>query len=177
MQTTQTATIPELKGTPWWVRVLGGLLLAAIVLAAVFWWNQRREDRRHEQEARQAAQALCDRWADRLDSQTTETGVYVRWKRETVPETDPWGRELRVEYSQGGVAETLLVRSLGPDGQPNTGDDIVAHRMTANFKGLGEGVKKNAEELSRRTGRGLVKGVGEGAREAVHPKKAPAQAP
>ncbi|MBX3398578.1 MAG: hypothetical protein KF873_07560 [Gemmataceae bacterium] len=113
------------------------------------------------------ARRLVATWADKLDRQTTPTGVYVRWPNDTLPEADPWGRELAVEYSQGGVAEHVTVRSLGPDGVARTPDDVVAVRHAVNLKGIGEGVKKNAEETRKNVAKGAVKGIVEGAKEAV----------
>ena len=113
------------------------------------------------------ARRLVASWADKLDRQTTPTGVYERWPNDTLPEADPWGRELAVEYSQGGVAEHVTVRSLGPDGVSRTPDDVVAVRHAVNLKGIGEGVKKNAEETTKNAAKGAVKGIVEGAKEAV----------
>ena len=89
------------------------------------------------------------RWAEKLDAQTTKTGIYIRHQGENLPEKDPWGKVLQVQYKQWGVAETVTVRSAGPDGTLFTSDDIVDERMAANFKGLGEGVKKNVSEIAR----------------------------
>jgi hypothetical protein len=126
---------------------------------------------RERQAAIDNARAQCRQWADKLDKETTETGVYIRWQGETLPDKDPWGNELRVDYSQGGVAESLTVRSLGPDGKSHTDDDIIEQRYSVNFKGVGTGIKKNAEETARNVGKGLVKGFVEGGREAIHGEK------
>jgi hypothetical protein len=140
--------------------VLAGVAGAGFVL-------REREQRRIEEERKQAAVSLCTQWADRLDGQTTEAGVYVRWEGETLPDSDPWGRPLLVSYSQGGVAEAVEVRSLGPDGQSHTADDVIASRMAMNFKGVGTGIKQGAEETARNAARGAVQGLIDGTKEAL----------
>ena len=74
---------------------------------------------------------------------------------------------MTVMYSQGGVAEVITVRSAGPDGRFHTDDDLTAHGMAANLKGIGEGIKKNAEETSARAARGAVKGTVDAVKESV----------
>jgi hypothetical protein len=113
------------------------------------------------------ARSQVDRWADQLDRQTTETGAYVRHPREELPAADPWGRPLTVGYSQGGLAEVLTVRSLGPDGQSHTEDDVVASRQSMTLAGVGEGVKKNTEPVVQQAARGLVKGTADGVKEEL----------
>jgi hypothetical protein len=155
-----------------WVPAALGLLLVVLLSVGAYFMTRRVEEQRVEDDRRQQATAMCNRWADELDRKTTDTGVYVRWEGERLPEKDPWGNDLRVAYSQGGVAETLEVRSLGPDGVPNTADDVVAHRMAVNFKGVGAGIKENVEETTRNAAKGAVKGLAEGVREAIRGKKA-----
>lgn len=116
---------------------------------------------------REAVSAACNRRADRLDRQTTDTGVYVRWAGDELPETDAWGRPLKVAYSQGGLAEAVEVRSLGPDGVSHTADDVVATRVSANLKGVGTGIQRGAEETSAGAGRGAVKGTVQGVKESL----------
>jgi len=115
---------------------------------------------------RTKAESQVRRWADTLDSQTTETGVYLRPEKSELPERDPWGASLSVSYSQGGAAETLVARSVGPDGTSHTEDDITAQRSAVNLKGIGQGIKKNvaetAEEAAKGTARGLIRGAKEG---------------
>jgi len=106
-----------------------------------------------------AAQAMVNRWADQLDAQTDETGIYIRHQGEQLPENDPWGRPLTVTYTQGGVAESLTVRSFGPDGVSHTEDDAFATRNAVNLKGAGTGVRDNVEEFSTNSARGAVLGV------------------
>ena len=117
--------------------------------------------------ARERAAAQVQRIADDLDGRTTETGVYVRVKDADIKETDPWGTRIKVGYSQGGVAEMVEVRSAGPDREFNTKDDVVADRMSANLKGVGEGIKKNAEETAGNAAKGVVKGAVQGLKESI----------
>jgi hypothetical protein len=148
------------------------LVVSVIGLLLVAQWLFRPDGGdRERQAAIDDARAQCRQWADKLDKQTTETGIYVRWQGETLPDKDPWGNELRIDYSQGGVAESLTVRSFGPDGKSHTDDDIVEQRQSVNFKGVGTGIKKNAEETARHVGKGLVKGIIESGREAIHGEK------
>ncbi len=58
-----------------------------------------------------AATAQVKRWAEKLDSETAATGVYCRHDGNQLPESDPWGTPLRVGYSQGGLAEVVMVSS------------------------------------------------------------------
>jgi hypothetical protein len=117
--------------------------------------------------ARERAQAQVQRMADDLDGRTTETGVYVRVREVDVKETDPWGTRIKVGYSQGGIAEIVEVRSAGPDHEFNTKDDIVTSRMATNLKGVGEGIKKNAEDTASRAAKGVVKGAIQGVKESI----------
>ena len=144
-------------------RVVVGLI-AAVGLAYVAWsvWD------RHEQERlREVTRSRCRRWADELAAQTTESGVYVRWRGPDLPEVDAWGRGLKVHYRQGGLAESLTVRSPGPDGELYTDDDIVVTRTVVNFQGVGHGIKQNIEDVGERGARGVVRGIGQGIREQV----------
>ena len=121
--------------------------------------------------ARQAAidqtQSQVLRMAADLDKMTTETGSYDRARQAGVQENDSWGTPIEIRYAQGGVVEEVTVRSAGPDKQFHTGDDLVAKGMSASLKGLGEGIKKNAEETSANVAKGLVKGTVAGVKDAV----------
>jgi hypothetical protein len=117
--------------------------------------------------SREKAEAQIQRLADDLDSKTTETGVYIRVKDGEIKETDPWGTPVKVSYSQGGVAEMIEVRSAGPDREFHTSDDLAAQRMAANLKGIGEGIKNNAEATAAGAAKGLVKGAVEGVKESI----------
>ncbi len=108
-------------------------------------------------------------WAAKLDAQTDETGIYVRHLGPT--EKDPWGNDLIVSYSQGGLAETVAVRSSGPDGVVHSDDDIVAWGSTTNVKGVGTGLQKNIQETAQKGARGAARGIIQGVREELAPKK------
>ena len=113
------------------------------------------------------AEFQVKRIADTLDKKTTGAGVYIRSQDGDIKETDPWNTPINVSYSQGGVAEIVHVRSAGPDRRLDTADDVVAERMSANFKGIGEGAQQNVEETAQRAAKGVVKGAVQGVREAV----------
>jgi hypothetical protein len=114
--------------------------------------------------------AKVERWADKLDGMTNENGVYQRWEGNTLPENDAWDNPLQVDYTQGGVAEEITVRSLGPDGQSHTNDDIATIRFAANLKGIGNGIKNNIEETSENGAKGLAKGFIQGVKESIGKK-------
>lgn len=152
-------------------RYLASLLMVVVLLGCDGGERQAKID---------AAAAQVRRIAEDLDKRTTETGVYLRIKDDELKEVDPWGTPIKVVYSQGGIAETLVVRSAGPDRQMHTADDIQANGMTANLKGVGEGIKKNAEETAANVAKGAVKGAVSGMKESVKEalarKKKPADA-
>ncbi|MBN1911335.1 MAG: hypothetical protein JW818_16450 [Pirellulales bacterium] len=122
---------------------------------------------RNAEAKRAKVEAQVQRWADKLDAQTTETGVYIRPQKPELPEKDAWDQALIVEYSQGGVAEMLVVRSFGPDGVSHTEDDITARRTAVNLKGAGEGIKKNIGETAEEATKGVMRGVVKGAKEGL----------
>lgn len=113
------------------------------------------------------AEAQVGRIVADLDQRTTKTGVYVRVKDGEIKQNDPWGIPIQVSYAQGGMAETVQVRSAGPDRQFHTRDDIQRQGIAVNLKGVGEGIKKNAGEVAASTAKGLVKGTVEGIKESV----------
>ncbi len=115
-----------------------------------------------EQAQRQVARIVED-----LDERTTESGVYIRVQEGEIKEQDPWGTPINVSYSQGGVAEVVRVRSAGPDRAFQTDDDIAVQGMAANFKGIGEGIKKNAEETAANASKGVVKGAIAGVKASI----------
>jgi hypothetical protein len=114
------------------------------------------------------AHAQVTRWAEQLHAQTTEAGVYLRHPANQLPENDAWGTPLNVAYNQGGFAETLTVRSAGPDGVFYTQDDILAQRSVINLGGIGKGTKDSIEEFAQNGARGLTKGVAQGIKESIH---------
>ena len=109
--------------------------------------------------------AQVQRMAAELDQQTTATGTYVRV--DGTEDSDAWATPLSVAYARGGLAETVTVRSAGPDRQFHTDDDIVASGATVNLAGVGEGIQQNVEETSAKVAKGAVRGVVQGVGEAV----------
>lgn len=124
-----------------------------------------------ESKAIETAALQVARIADAIDRRTNEAGVYVRVKQEEMRERDPWGQVIRVDYSAGGVAEMVNIRSAGPDRVFNTEDDITAERMVANFKGIGQGIKDNTEETAANAAKGLIKGTVVGIKEVLPRRK------
>ena len=147
--------------------VLGLAAIAIASIAGVMYWQARESERREAEQRAADARALCNQWADRLDKQTTDAGIYIRWDGDTLPDSDPWGNPLRVSYSQGGVSEMVEVRSLGGDGRTHTDDDIATTRVAMNFKGVGMGLKEGIEDTSAKAAKGLVKGTIAGIKDAI----------
>jgi len=85
------------------------------------------EDRRRELEQ---ADALVERWAERLAAAKTQTSAFI--PHQGLTEDDPWGGRIQIEYSVGPDpdSQTLEVRSAGPNGQFNDEDDLVRTRTT-----------------------------------------------
>ncbi len=119
------------------------------------------------QEQIDRATAQVQRLTEELDSRTTDAGVYVRVDDKDVKETDPWGTTLQVVYAQGGVAETLTVRSAGPDRAFHTADDIQAVATVVNLKGIGTGIQKGMEKTAAGTAKGFVKGTVSGVKKSI----------
>jgi hypothetical protein len=117
--------------------------------------------------SRDQAAAQVERIASELDRRTTDAGVYVRATPAEIRELDPWGSPIAVEYAQGGIAETVQVRSAGPDCRFYTDDDIVAGHMAVNFKGIGSGIKGNIEETAASAARGTVSGAVQGLKQSI----------
>jgi hypothetical protein len=118
-------------------------------------------------QSREQAAAQVERIAAELDRRTTPDGVYVRTQPGEIKESDPWGSPISIEYSQGGVAETVRVRSAGPDCRFYTADDIVAGHLAVNFKGIGTGIKDNIEQTSASAARGAVSGAVQGLKQSI----------
>lgn len=135
-----------------------GIVLVAVVLLAFAWYTGRKVDR---------ADVQVRRLADELDRRTTDAGVYIRPEERDVQEEDPWGKPIEVTYSQGGIAEVLVVRSAGPDRTFDTEDDIRERRIAANLKGIGTGIRDNAERTAANVAKGVVKGTVQGVKETI----------
>jgi hypothetical protein len=134
--------------------------MVIVALLGGFWAGFHFVSRRPEDRGR-LARAQVGRWAEKLDGETTRTGVYIRRPGETLPEADPWGHPLLVSYTQGGFAEALTVRSMGPDGIAYSDDDVFEDRHAANLKGAGEAIKDNVGTISKEATRGVIKGLKE----------------
>jgi hypothetical protein len=141
-----------------------------IVLGAVLTFITTRAMVLHYAAKQRVADAHTQvtRWAEQLHAQTTEAGVYLRHPANQLPENDPWGTPLNVAYNHSGFAETLSVRSAGPDGVFYTEDDILAQRSVVNLSGIGKGAKDSIEEFAQNGARGLTKGVAQGIKESLH---------
>lgn len=116
---------------------------------------------------REVAISQVNEWVERLDSETTATGVYIRHQGDELPDDDPWGNPLRVRYSRGGVAEIVKVTSAGPDGLYGNSDDIHEERQSANLAGIGNGIKTGVQELTSESAKGVVKGLVSGVKESL----------
>ncbi len=135
-------------------------VVAAIALSALTGCNGLRQEI-------DRATAQVEGVAEDLDAQTTDTGAYIRVAAKDIEEIDPWGTRIKVVYSQGGLAEQVVVRSAGPDKRFHTTDDVVATGFSANLKGIGEGVKRNVEATAAGAAKGLVKGTVSGVKESI----------
>jgi hypothetical protein len=124
------------------------------------------------------AQAQVQRVTEELDGNTTAIGKYIRTDTEDLKEIGPWGTPLQVNYSQGGLAERVSVRSAGPDREFHTADDIHAAGITANAVGIGHGIVENVEEVAAGAAKGFVKGTIAGIKESANEtfKKSDAEA-
>jgi hypothetical protein len=158
-------TIPSFDGEIFSMKRTGAIVLVTALGCAgigVVLFRMAGDQRRGAE-----ARAQVDRWAEKLGGQTTDTGVYIRHAGEQLPEDDPWGTPLSVNYTGGGFAETLTVRSAGPDQVFHTDDDIVARRSVVNLKGVGKALKENVEEFAQQGSRGMAKGAVEGIKQGV----------
>jgi hypothetical protein len=148
------------------VAAIGATVLLALMLGGVLLLNSGGHKQINSKRYKETV-GLVEKWADHLDRQTTATGVYVRPDSNEISEEDEWGTKLRVEYSQGGLAENVTVRSAGPDRRFHTTDDIETTRVAVNGKGIGEGIKQNAAEVSKEVAKGIVEGTAEGIKETA----------
>lgn len=69
--------------------------------------------------------ALVQKWADKL--QPSPGAKIVR--HEGLTEVDPWGKHVRLTYTEAQGMDKLNVRSAGPDGKFDTPDDLVRDRQ------------------------------------------------
>lgn len=102
------------------------------------------EDKEEERRAREDAQkrlreadVLVHNFTERI-AQPDSSGGFKHY--EGLTEADPWGNNLKVDYKQDGISETITVRSAGPDSNFDTQDDLVRTRTTSNFWGFHRGL-------------------------------------
>lgn len=143
------------------------LAFSLLVLTGCQREKPKKEYNKYDDPKFKAALSQVERIASELDQKTNESGVYIRAEAGELKEKDPWGTPLQLSYSQGGVAETVTVTSAGRDKKFHTDDDAQAQGVAVNFKGVGEGIKKNAEETASNAAKGLVKGTVEGVKESI----------
>lgn len=117
----------------------GGLILrlAAIVLVVVLAdWRAREKYAKREAD-RAATSETVTRLADEFAQETDADGRFVHQTEGSLPETDAWGRQLRLRYKPGLLSDRLEVRSAGPDGVWHTWDDVKsAHSSRISNKAL-----------------------------------------
>ena len=97
--------------------------------------------------------------ADKLSEKVGENGYY---ERVNVDEVDPWGNKIIVKCSRRGAHESLIVRSIGPDGLDRTKDDIaVTYEVDSDQarEAISKSRQKSLEEYGSAASRGLTKGV------------------
>lgn len=110
----------------------GGLILRLAVIALIVVladWRAREKYAKREAD-RAATSETVARVADEFTKDTDSDGRFVRKPEGPLPETDVWGRQLRLAYKPGNFSDGLEVRSAGPDGEWNTWDDVVAARSS-----------------------------------------------
>jgi hypothetical protein len=130
------------------------LVLSGLFFIGIKAYNKKQAEKAARIQQIRDARALCRVWADRLDGQTDEAGVYQKYNEESeaqLPEKDPWGHDLKVYYSRGGMAEILKVSSLGPDGKEGSDDDVVETRQSTNLVGIRKGVTETKKEITENT--------------------------
>lgn len=145
------------------MRFIASIMLITLAMASIGCNNQQANNKANIE----AAQSQVNRVKEQLDTQTTRTGTYVQVDSATLQEFDPWGTKLDVVYAKGGLAETVTVRSAGPDRKMHTEDDLSAVGVAANLTGVGHAIKGNVEETTASAAKGMVRGVVEGIKESL----------
>jgi hypothetical protein len=102
-------------------------VIAIVVLVAD--WRAREKYAKRETE-RAATSETVAKVADEVAKDTDSDGRFVRKPDGPLPETDVWGRQLRLAYKPGVLSDGLEVRSAGPDGVWNTWDDVTVTRSS-----------------------------------------------
>lgn len=121
-----------------------GIALVSLAVAAtslaLLWNREKKLDRANESIARIRVRVLteaCSRFENDTGRRVRDLGELVTRPKDVteeqwsisfvapgVEEVDPWGNPYRLEYAKGGV----VVLSNGPDGIPNTEDDLDPRR-------------------------------------------------
>jgi hypothetical protein len=115
---------------------LGNLVFriaVVVIIVLVADWRAREKYAKREAD-RAATSETAARLADEFAKDTDAEGRFVRKPEGPLPETDAWGRQLRLSYKPGLLSDGLEVRSAGPDGEWNTWDDVktVHHSRISN---------------------------------------------
>lgn len=85
---------------------------------------------------------------------------------DSLHKTDPWGNDLMVKYNDGFL-KSITIISCGPDGKPNTKDDITGNRhVKLDWKAGGDAVGEAGGDTLQGMWRGLKRSfVGEDKKE------------
>jgi hypothetical protein len=86
------------------------------------------------------ANELLDEWLTKLGDKQSRGNGFVHHEGRT--ELDPWGNLLQFEYTQVNLKEFIILRSLGPDGQLDTEDDLVRKNHATNYSGMFKGLNR-----------------------------------
>ena len=132
-------------------------------------WRQSKEERKVEAEEKArivaenkerlknelaAADSLLDTWSNKLDERQNKGEGFLHHEGRT--ELDPWGNLLTVEYHQINLKEFMTLRSLGPDGQERTEDDLVRKKYAMNYPGIFEGLNGTGKLVLFWIGSGII---------------------
>jgi hypothetical protein len=108
-------------------------------------YNERQEQIRLEKEKVKQAKEMVEECRS-----CPEEGL-----AEALHRADPWGNDLMVKYNDGFM-KSMTIISCGPDGKPNTKDDITATRhVKLDWKKAGEGIGEAGGDLGQGLWRGL----------------------
>ena len=108
-----------------WFQVLlifGGFVLSQSALAQVF--EIKNVSKRYDVK-------ITTSCTDRSCDGQANIDLYLNYLQSDIP-ADPWGRPYIYEFPGRLNPAGYDLRSMGPDGQPNTADDIVNGRVAAN---------------------------------------------
>jgi hypothetical protein len=100
-----------------------------VIIAVIADWRAKEKYAKREAD-RAATSETVVLVADELAKDTDSDGRFLRKPEGPLPETDAWGRPLRLTYKPGVLSDGLEVRSAGPDGEWNTWDDVVGTRSS-----------------------------------------------